>query len=189
MHSHPGDQHQGQRAKEVHSGMLLDKDRSQADQNGQDHHAHLPAPMGHLAATPGHGNANGIGHVQRRAGIGRGIGCVQKLHTVGQQIVPGESRRTQLMTAGQHQEDHCADDLAQEDKGLDALKALHVMAQKVKQRKGDLQIPGHIRDHEPLAKGDQIIQRHIHDRTFLQGIDPSGQKEHGQKGWPGKQQL
>ena len=96
------------------------------------------------------------------------IKSVQKSDELRQQIIALEDLRTQVLPGGEEDVADHRPDLGDNDVFLQPCKILHVEAQEIQQGYYNQEIPSHVGDHEPFAKGDQIVQPNV-DRIAAGG--------------------
>ena len=123
--------------------------------------------MGRFFFCPDRGDTQRVRHMQRRADTGIGIEGIQKADTAGQKIVIGKHFGAQILPCGVKDiAKHCQN-LSNHDIGLQPLEAIHMVKQKISKGKNDQHIPKGIRNEEPFAKWDPIIQPNMDRMTVF----------------------
>ena len=90
-----------------------------------------------------------------------GIKAVQKTHTPGKYILPGEFCGPQILSVGKQDIHRHGDDLGDDDIHRELFEAVNIVKQENEQTACHQHIPKYIGDDKDLAKGDQIIQKTV----------------------------
>ena len=169
--------------------MLLDKHGGKADEHHRYDNERLE-PLTHvLFLQPRRRDAHGIGHVERRAHAGGRVRLVNEANTRREEILSGEYLRAHILPVGIDNVDRHGYHLGDDDKNLEPLEALHVIQHQVQQRKHDQEIPEYVRDQEPLAEGNQIVDPAVDNMAAFRGNQVLRQKIHDKVADPAAQKL
>ena len=127
--------------------------------------------------------------MQRGADPRGGVKGVNKAHQGGEQVLPLEDLRPQILAAGpEHIAEH-RHHLGHDDELLQVAEVVHIAEKGVEQRAEDQEIPAHIEDQEKLVEGDQVVQPAVDGRAALPGDQVLRDEVHDEVEDPATQQL
>ena len=95
--------------------------------------------------------------MDRRAYVGVGVEIVKILHDVHHKVIPFKRHGTKLLHIGPSDIDHNRHGIGQYDRPHPFPKGFHLKEKPEGTESDEKHEPIIVGDHEPLAKGDQII--------------------------------
>lgn len=141
----------------IQDRMLLDKEGRHADQRAQDRHDKA-APAAEAFAVPGGKHCRQrTQDVNGRADVGIGIKGIQSLDDMGQDVVPGENGRSQILAGRINQVNDHRDPVGKDNETHHLFEGLHIIEKQEDDRTDQIDEPEVIRDHKNLVKRDQCI--------------------------------
>ena len=153
--------------------MLLQKDRGHTDQNGCDGKDDPPAFPGKCGGVPCcRAYRKRSHHMNGRTYIGIGIKFIKSCHEPGQQIIPLEYSRTQILTVREQQVDHNGGGICNRREKHQPPEGFFVIEQRIQVHPHKVYKPEHIRDYKPFAERNPVVQRVIHHIIGINRIKP-----------------
>ncbi len=105
--------------------------------------------------------------MQGRADPRIGINCINQAHYPGEEILPGENLRAQILPAREHDiYEHC-DNLRDENIQIQFPESLYIVKEVVKQAPEYEHIPPGIEYEKIFVKRHEIIQKAVHDMALF----------------------
>ena len=95
--------------------------------------------------------------MERRADPGVGIEGVNQAQHPGEEILPGEDLRPQVLAAGEEDVAGHGNHLGDEDVKVQLPEPLHVIEEIVQKTSEHQHVPAHIENQEKLIKWDDIV--------------------------------
>ena len=150
---------EGQGGQHIHGGVLLQKERREADSSGRQGAGGLPAPAPEAAAVPqAEVRRQGSHHVEGRADIRIGVKDIEPGGEAGQGIVPGEDLGPQVLAVGEDQVDEHRHPVGEDEEPHHPPEGRDIPEVGVGHRPAKIDKPEEVRHHGPLPEGDKVVQ-------------------------------
>ena len=152
-----------QSGNDVQHGVLLQKDRRNADQDGHNGNGAFSQDGGEFPSVAG-GKPDGerADNVDGRADIGVGVVGVNGRDQPNQRVAAEKERRPQILAGGEKKENQQSGGIGENDKAHQTAESRGIPEQSVEHHAAYKGKPDHIGNDEPFAKGDQVVQTAVH---------------------------
>ena len=152
-----------QSGDDVQHGVLLQKDRRNADQDGHNGDDAFSQNGGEFPGVAG-GKPDGerADNMDGRADIGVGVVGVDGHDHPNQRIAAEKEHRPQMLAGGEKEENQQSGGIGENDKAHQAAEGRGVPEQGVEHHAAYKGKPDHIGNDEPFTKGDQVVQTAVH---------------------------